>query len=96
MHGDVQSDFMTRGVCFVSPVGTSGGCWVAAAFISKEMNIMNRVLRRALPGVLAMLLAMTSGAQADLVGLWRFDNNQSPQPDSSGKGGNGVLVGDVR
>ncbi len=57
---------------------------------------MNRVLRRALPGVLAMLLAMTSGAQADLVGLWRFDNNQSPQPDSSGKGGNGVLVGDVR
>ena len=57
---------------------------------------MNRVLRRALPGVLAMLLAMTSGAQADLVGLWRFDNNESPQPDSSGKGGNGVLVGDVR
>jgi len=57
---------------------------------------MNRVLRNALPGVLTLLLALTSAAQADLVGLWRFDNNASPQPDSSGKGGNGVLVGDVR
>ena len=34
-------------------------------------------------------------AQADLVGLWQFDADVSPQPDSSGNGHDGELVGDV-
>lgn len=35
----------------------------------------------------ALLVSSVSTSQAELVGLWRFDQDVSPQPDSSGKGG---------
>jgi hypothetical protein len=48
-------------------------------------------------GLLACALMATSPtvARADLVGLWRFDADVSPQPDSSGNGHSGEPNGDV-
>ncbi|MCA9212813.1 MAG: PEP-CTERM sorting domain-containing protein [Planctomycetales bacterium] len=44
-------------------------------------------------GSLLAVVAMTvAPANADLVGLWRFDNDVNPQPDSSGEGNNAEVV----
>ena len=34
-----------------------------------------------------LLIGCVTNARADLVGLWRFDSDVSPQPDASGNGG---------
>jgi hypothetical protein len=50
--------------------------------------------------IVLLLVCVLSGtlstvARADLVGLWRFDEDASPQPDSSGNGHSGELNGEV-
>ena len=46
--------------------------------------------------VVTCVVAIACGtAQGELVGLWRFDADASPQPDSSGNGHDGELVNDV-
>ena len=42
-----------------------------------------------------LLIGCVTNARADLVGLWRFDSDVSPQPDSSGNGGDAELQNDV-
>ena len=45
--------------------------------------------------VVAIIVATSGVTQADLVGLWRFDDNVSPQPDSTGNPHDAELVNDV-
>ena len=53
--------------------------------------------RRVTLGMIAVaaMLLLSRGASAELVGLWRFDSDVSPQPDASGNGHVGALEGDV-
>ena len=45
--------------------------------------------------VLSVVALTTAPASAELVGLWRFDEAASPQPDSSGNGHDAVPSGEV-
>ena len=42
-----------------------------------------------------LLIGCVTNARADLVGLWRFDSDVSPQPDASGNNGNAEPINDV-
>jgi hypothetical protein len=56
-----------------------------------------RVQRTSYGSILAvvLLISCVTNARADLVGLWRFDNNVSPQPDASGNGGDASVENDA-
>ncbi|MCA9167467.1 MAG: PEP-CTERM sorting domain-containing protein [Planctomycetales bacterium] len=44
----------------------------------------------------ALMLSSASTARSELVGLWRFDQDVSPQPDSSGMGGAATPMNDAK
>ena len=51
--------------------------------------------RHVLAALIGLACIFAGTARADLVGLWQFDADASPQPDSSGNGHDGELEGDI-